>query len=161
MLLAKLRAKIGYAVARKLFNQRWAVENPRVWQWMQERFARMSGYDDVSARAFYGHVLLHRGQGLAAKNEGLRLLRLVAEAGDAKSAYQLGVQALTGTLNEPANALQAAHWWELAGRAGHPLALQRLLELYEQGGPQLSASVEDAQRIKQQLALLQGLVAVE
>ena len=157
MLFARLRTQLGYSVARKLFNQRWAVENQRVWQWMQERFAKMSRYDDVSARAFYGHVLLHRGQGLAAKNEGLRLLRLAAEAGDAKSAYQLGLQSLSGSLNQPANALQAAHWWELAGRAGHPLALQRLLELYEQGGPQLSASVDDAQRIKQQLAIVQGL----
>lgn len=157
MLFAKLRAQVGYAIARKLFNQRWAVENQRVWQWMQERFARMSSYDDVQARAFYGHVLLHRGQGLGAKNEGLRLLRLAAEAGDSKSAYQLGLQCLNGSLNEPANALQAAHWWENAGRAGHPLALKRLLELYEQGGPQLPASAEDAQRIKQQLAVLQGL----
>ena len=157
MLFAKLRAQVGYSLARKLFNQRWAVENPRVWQWIQERFARMSSYDDVSARAFYGHVLLHRGQGLAAKNEGLRLLRLAAQAGDAKSAYQLGLQAFNGMLNEPANALQAADWWELAGRAGHPLALQRLLALYEQGGPQLAASAEDAERIRRQLALEQGL----
>lgn len=157
MLFAKLRARIGYAVARKLFNQRWAVENQRIWLWMQERFARMSSYDDVAARAFYGHVLLHRGQGLAAQNEGLRLLRLAAEAGDAKSAYQVGVQCLKGSLNEPANALQAVHWWELAGRAGHPLALQRLLELYEEGGPQLPASAEDAQRIKQKIAVLQGM----
>ena len=157
MLFAKLRAQVGYAIARKLFNQRWAVENQRVWQWMQERFARMSSYDDVQARAFYGHVLLHRGQGLGAKNEGLRLLRLAADAGDSKSAYQLGLESLNGSLNEPANALQAAHWWEIAGRAGHPLALKRLLELYEQGGPQLPASAEDAQRIKQQLAVLQGL----
>lgn len=157
MLFAKLRAQVGYALARKLFNQRWAVENQRVWLWMQERFARMSHYDDVAARAFYGHVLLHRGQGLAAKNEGLRLLCLAAEAGDAKSAYQLGVHCLSGSLNEPANALQAAHWWELAGSAGHPLALQRLLQVYEQGGPQLPASAEDAQRIKEKLAVLQGL----
>lgn len=157
MLLAKLRTQIGYRIARKLFNQRWAVENPRVWQWMQERFARMSRYDDVEARAFYGHVLLHRGQGMAAKNEGLRLLRLAAQAGDAKAAYQLGVQSLAGSLTEPANALQAAHWWELAGAAGHPLALQRLLQLYQEGGPQLPASAEDAQRIAEQLAVLQGL----
>lgn len=157
MLFAKLRTEVGYAIARKLFNQRWAVENPRLWRWMQERFARMSGYDDVSARAFYGHVLLHRGQGVGAKNEGLRLLRLAAEAGDAKSAYQLGVHSLAGSLTEPASALQAAHWWELAGAAGHPLALQRLLQLYEQGGPQLAASADDAQRIKQQLAVVQGL----
>ena len=157
MLLAKLRTQMGYRIARKLFNQRWAVENPRVWQWMQERFSRMSRYDDVEARAFYGHVLLHRGQGMAAKNEGLRLLRLAAQAGDAKAAYQLGVQSLAGSLTEPANALQAAHWWELAGAAGHPLALQRLLQLYQEGGPQLPASAEDAQRIAEQLAVLQGL----
>ena len=157
MLFAKLRAQIGYSIARKLFNQRWAVENQRIWAWMQERFARMSRYDDVEARAFYGHVLLHRGQGLGAKNEGLRLLRLAAQAGDAKSAYQLGLESLTDSLNKPADALQAAHWWEIAGRAGHPVALRRLLELYENGGPQLPASADDAQRIKQQLAVVQGV----
>ncbi len=157
MLFAKLRTQIGYRIARQLFNRRWAVANPRVWQWMQVRFARMSNYDDRDARAFYGHVLLHRGQGVGAKNEGLRLLRLAAEAGDAKSAYQLGVHHLAGSLTEPANALQAAHWWELAGCAGHPLALQRLLQLYEQGGPQLAASPDDAQRIAAQLAVVQGL----
>ncbi len=157
MLFAKLRTQIGYSIARKLFNQRWAVENQRIWQWMQARFARMSGYDDRDARAFYGHVLLHRGQGVAAKSEGLRLLRLAAEAGDAKSAYQLGVHSLAGSLTEPANALKTAHWWELAGRAGHPLALQRLQQLYEEGGPQLEASPADAQRIAQQLAVIQGL----
>ncbi len=74
MLFAKLRTQIGYRIARQLFNRRWAVANPRVWQWMQVRFARMSNYDDRDARAFYGHVLLHRGQGVGAKNEGLRLL---------------------------------------------------------------------------------------
>ncbi len=158
MLFAKLRTQTGYALARRLFNQRWAVENPRIWQWMQERFARMSSYDDVEARAFYGHILLHRGQGLAAKNEGLRLLRLAGEAGDAKSAYQVGVHALKGSLNEPADAVEAVYWMELAGRAGHPLALRRLLELYEQGAPQLPASAEDAQRIKEQLAVVQGFI---
>ncbi len=157
MLFAKSRAQIGYAIARRLFNQRWAVENQRIWQWMQERFSRMCSYDDMAARAFYGHVLLHRGQGLAAKKEGLRLLRLAAEAGDAKSAYQLGVQAIKGSLNEPADALQAAHWWELAGSVGHPLALQKLLALYEQGGPQLAANAAEAQRIQEKLALLEGL----
>ncbi len=157
MLFAKLRTQVGYSIARKLFNKRWAVEHQRIWQWMQERFASMSRYDDVQARAFYGHVLLHRGQGLAAKNEGLRLLRLAAEAGDEKSAYQLGVHSLAGTLTEPANAVQAAHWWELAGRAGHPVALKRLLELYEQGGPELPASAADAQRIKEKIAMLEGL----
>ncbi|NLY14022.1 MAG: sel1 repeat family protein [Gammaproteobacteria bacterium] len=158
MVLAKLRTQLGYRLARKLFSQRWAVENPRVWQWMQERFARMSRYDDVEARAFYGHVLLHRGQGLVAKNEGVRLLRLAAEGGDAKSAYSVGLHCLTGSLNEPADAAQALYWLELAGRAGHPLALRRLLELYEQGGPQLPPNAEDAQRIKERLAVVQGFI---
>ncbi len=155
MLFAKLRTQVGYNIARKLFNKRWAVENQRIWQWMEIRFARMSRYDDVQAQAFYGHVLLHRGQGLGAKNEGLRLLRLAAEAGDAKSAYQVGLLSLKGSLNEPADASQAAHWWEMAARNGHPIALRRLLELYEQGGPQLPASPADAQRIKEQLAAVQ------
>ncbi|MDY7218672.1 sel1 repeat family protein [Denitrificimonas sp. JX-1] len=158
MLFAKLRTQLGYAMARKLFNQRWAVENQRIWAWMQERFARMSRYDDVDARAFYGHLLLHRGQGLGAKSEGLRLLVQAAEAGDAKSAYQVGIHALEGALNEPADAVEAVYWLELAGRGGHPLALRRLLQLYEEGAAHLPASPDDAQRVKEHLAVVQGFI---
>ena len=110
----KWRAKLGYWIARRLFNQRWAVESDALWEWMQTQFARMAGYDDVVARAFYGHLLLHKGQGMGARNEGVRLLRLAAQAGDAKSAYQLGMYSLQESIHQAADPQQAADWFKLA-----------------------------------------------
>ncbi|NLC09070.1 MAG: sel1 repeat family protein, partial [Gammaproteobacteria bacterium] len=68
----KWRAKFSYWIARRLFNQRWAVDNDKLWEWMQGQFARMAAFEDVPARAFYGHLLLYKGQGPAARNEGVR-----------------------------------------------------------------------------------------
>lgn len=86
------------------------------------------------AQAFYGHLLLFRGQGFGAREEGLRLLRLAASAGDGKSAYQLGVQALKGDSRQAPDALAASRHWALAAEAGHPLAARKLAELYRDGG---------------------------
>lgn len=135
----RLRARAGYFLARRLFHWSWLMRKPRAWQWMQGQYARMAGLGDRSAQSFYGHLLLFRGQGLGAREEGLRLLRLAAQAGDGKSAYQLGVQCLAGDTRQAADATQAAHWWALAAAAGHPLASRRLAELYRDGGTGLEA----------------------
>ena len=151
MLWRKLRAKLGYWLARRLFNQRWAVENDRLWEWMQGQFARMATFDDVSARYFYGHLLLHKGQGMGARNEGVRLLRLAAQAGDAKSAYQLGMYCLQDNIQHAAEPQQAADWFELALQHGHPLAGSKLLSLYGEQGPEQTRDEQKAARIRQQM----------
>lgn len=139
MMLWKLRARAGYWLARRLFHWPWALRQPRLWHWMQGQYGRMAALGDASAQSFYGHILLFRGQGLGAREEGLRLLRQAASAGDAKSAYQLGVIALTADVRSPANAPEAARWWRMAADAGHPLAARQLAELLEQGGEGLAA----------------------
>jgi TPR repeat protein len=140
--LGALRARIGYLVARRLFQWPWLVKQPRVWDWMQGQFARMAARGDVGVQSFYGHLLLFRGQGLAARQEGLRLLRLAAAAGDGKAAYQLGVVSLAGDLQQTADASAAVAWWVKAAAAGHPLAARRLAGLYQQGGAGLPADPE-------------------
>lgn len=149
----KWRAKLTYWFARQLFNQRWAVENPKIWEWMQGQFARMAAFEDVAARAFYGHLLLHKGQGMGARNEGIRLLGLAARAGDTLSAYQLGVIALEDSLQQPANPQQAAEWLELALQGGHPLAAVKLQQLYGPDGPEATRDAEKLERVEQQPAL--------
>jgi TPR repeat protein len=132
-MLITLRARLGYVLARRLFHWPWLVKQPRAWRWMEGQFARLANLGHRPAQSFYGHILLFRGQGLAARNEGRRLLALAAKAGDAKAAYQLGVLSLAGDTQHAADAQQAIDWWTRAANVGHPAAAYRLAELYRTG----------------------------
>lgn len=144
----RLRARLGYTVARLLLRFEAVVRQPRAWRWMEGQLARMAGLGDARARDFYGHLLLFRGQGLGAREEGLRLLRLAAAQGQAKAAYQLGVQALKGGLQQVPDATEALRWWQQAADAGHPLAALRLAELLREGAPGVPADPAAAERLQ-------------
>ncbi|VXB65585.1 conserved hypothetical protein [Pseudomonas sp. 8AS] len=148
-MLWRLRARLGYWLARRLFHWRWMMQQPRAWAWMQGQFARMAAQGHVPAQSFYGHLLLFRGQGLGAREEGVRLLRLAASGGDGKAAYQLGLLSLAGDSRQAPDGVEAARWWTLAAAAGHPLAAQRLARLYREGAPGLVADAVLAQRFEQ------------
>lgn len=111
---------------------------------MQGQYARLAAQGDLSAQSFYGHLLLFRGQGLAARHEGARLLRLAADRGEVKAAYQLGQFHFKGDLQQPADIAQAVHWWRMAAQGGHPLAAKRLAELYRDGAEGLPADPAEA-----------------
>ena len=138
-MLWRFKARLSYWLARKLFHRPWCVRQPRIWSWMEGQFARMANLGDTRAQSFYGHILAFRGQGLGAREEGVRLLRLAALSGDGKAAYQVGVFSLAGTLSKNPDAAEAARWWTMAVKAGHPLAANKLSALYLQGGPGLQA----------------------
>ncbi|WP_044871826.1 sel1 repeat family protein [Pseudomonas sp. LFM046] len=153
-MLWPLRARIGYQVARWLLRFPKVVAHPRAWQWMQGQYARMAALGDVQAQCFYGHLLLHRGHGFGAREEGIRLLRQAARAGDAKSAYQLGVLSLDGDARQAPDAAEAARWWGLAADAGHPLAARKLADLYRDGGPGLLPDAAASERAARRAAEL-------
>ncbi|PTQ72218.1 SEL1-like repeat protein [Pseudomonas sp. GV071] len=146
MVYWRVKARLGYWFARRLLRWPALVKQPRVWAWMEGQFARMAALDDVAALSFYGHLLLFRGRGFGAREEGIRLLGKAAGAGDAKSAYQLGVISLAGDTRNAPDGVAAARWWTLAADAGHPLAARRLAELYAQGEHGLSADAQLAER---------------
>ncbi|KAA5839547.1 hypothetical protein [Pseudomonas chlororaphis] len=131
----RLKARAGYWLARRLFHWPWFVRQPRGWHWLEGQLARMANLGDVDAQSFYGHILTFRGQGLGAREEGIRLLRLAGLAGDAKAAYQMGVISLAGSPSKAADAAQAARWWTLAAKAGHPLAEVKLAQLNQSSTP--------------------------
>ncbi|MGP0174764.1 sel1 repeat family protein [Pseudomonas sp. NCHU5208] len=143
--LWQLRARLGYWLARRLFHWPWVMRQPRAWQWMQGQYGRMANLGDRAAQSFYGHILLFRGQGLGAREEGMRLLRLAAQAGDGKAAYQLGQLALKGDTRQPPDGQEAARWWGMALAAGHPLAAGRLALLYREGAPGLAVDPAQAE----------------
>lgn len=152
-----LRARIGYLLARRLFHWAWLVRQPRAWRWLEGQFSRMANLGDRQAQSFYGHILLFRGQGLGARNEGRRLLGLAARAGDAKAAYQLGVLSLSGDTQHAADAQQAIDWWTLAVQAGHPAAAYRLAELYRTGAAGVAADAAQAEHFSALSNRLSGL----
>ena len=125
----QLKARAGYWLARRLFHWSWFVRQPRGWRWLEGQFARMANLGNVGAQSFYGHILAFRGVALGAREEGVRLLRLAALAGDGKAAYQVGVISLAGTASKQPDLVEAARYWEIAARAGHPLAPLKLKQL--------------------------------
>lgn len=142
----RVRARVTYWLARRMFHWPRLLRHPSVWNWMQGQYARMANLGDVSAQSFYGHILLFRGQGLGAREEGRRLLRLAANGGDGKAAYQLGVLALQQDTRHAPDGQEAARWWQLSAQAGHPLAAGRLAQLYREGAPGLEADAALAQQ---------------
>ena len=142
----RMRAWLGWKVARALFRVQWLIRQPASWRWMEQQFARQAGSGDPQACEFYGHILLFRGQGLAAKEEGLRLLRIAADAGQGKAAWQLGIQAFKGDLRHEPDAAEARRRWEQALAAGHPLAATRLAELLTEGAPGVPVDLQAAAR---------------
>jgi hypothetical protein len=143
----KLRARSGYRFARWLMRWPALVKQPGLWRWMEGQFSRMANLGDTRAQSFYGHLLLYRGEGLGARNEGQRLLQLAAQAGDGKAAYQLGVLCMRETPLLPVSAAQAEQWWIIAAASGHPLAARKLADLYCSGGPGLPADAAKAMQM--------------
>jgi len=153
-MLHEARARFGYLFARRLMRARWAVQHPKLWRWMEGQFARMAAIGNPKAQSFYGHILLFRGQGYGARQEGIRLLRQAAEKGDAKAAYQMGVISLGEDATHGPDGAQAAYWWKLAVEAGHPLAAARLAQLYQAGGHGLPRDPQQAEHYKASAARL-------
>lgn len=153
-MLTRWRARLSYLLARRLFHWPWLLLQPHAWRWMEGQFARQAGLGDVQAQSFYGHILLFRGQGLGARQEGRRLLTLAGKAGDGKAAYQLGLLSWQGDAQQAAQPQQAEHWWLLAAEAGHPLAAQRLSRLYAEGAEGVAVDLQRSAQFRQRAEAL-------
>jgi TPR repeat protein len=92
--------------------------------------------DHGSRRALsvYGHLLHFRGEDLASRVQGGIYLQRAADAGDPKAQYQMGRMFEHGFEHQfRADPGQALHYYRLAAEQQHPLAIRRMIEVYEEG----------------------------
>ena len=88
----------------------------------------------VKALSTYGFLLHFRGADAASKEQGALYIQAAAERGEAKSQYQIGKLYESGyppvifKLTD-----KAFEHYKAAAEQGHPLAIQRMVDIYTQG----------------------------
>ncbi|MBP0049111.1 sel1 repeat family protein [Marinobacterium sp. AK62] len=96
-----------------------------------------------SALSTYGHLLHFRGEDHASRVQGGIYLERAADLGDARAQYQMGRIYEQGF--EPyfrPDAVKALAYYRSAGEQGHPLAVKRMIEVYDEGV--LGAAIDPA-----------------
>ncbi len=96
------------------------------------RFAADNGYRP--ALSLYGHLLHFRGDGIQSRVQGGIYIQQAAELGDEKSQYQMGRIFETGYEHyfQP-DPVMALRYYRMAAEQQHPLAVNRLIDVFEQG----------------------------
>ncbi|MBV0932736.1 SEL1-like repeat protein [Marinobacterium sp. A346] len=99
----------------------------RLYRWAAEQGNR-------AALSTYGHLLHFRGEDVASRIQGGIYLQRAADMGDARSQYQMGRIYEQGFEHyfRP-DAVKALAYYRLAGEQQHPLAVKRMIEVYEDG----------------------------
>ncbi len=108
----------------------------RLYRWAAEHGSR-------AALATYGHLLHFRGEDIASRIQGGIYLERAADLGDAKAQYQMGRIYEQGFEQyfrpDPVKALA---YYRLAGEQNHPLAVKRMIAVYDEGA--LGAVIDPA-----------------
>ncbi|MGD9861022.1 MAG: tetratricopeptide repeat protein [Marinobacterium sp.] len=96
------------------------------------RFAADNG--SQRALSVYGHLLHFRGEDVASRIQGGIYLQRAADAGDPKAQYQMGRIFENGFEHYFTPDLgKALHYYRQAAEQLHPLAIRRMIEVYEEG----------------------------
>jgi len=88
----------------------------------------------VKALSTYGFLLHFRGSDAASKEQGALYIQAAAERGDAKSQYQVGKLYESGyppVIFKLAD--KAFENFQAAAEQGHPVAIQRMVDIYTRG----------------------------
>jgi len=92
--------------------------------------------DNGSRRALsvYGHLLHFRGEDVASRIQGGIYLQRAADKGDAKAQYRMGQIFEQGFEHyfQP-DLSKALQYYRQAAEQQHPLAIKRMIEVYEEG----------------------------
>ncbi|GAA0787282.1 hypothetical protein GCM10009109_09700 [Marinobacterium sediminicola] len=108
----------------------------RLFRWAAEQGNR-------NALSTYGHLLHFRGEDVSSRIQGGIYLERAANLGDAKAQYQMGRIYEQGFEHyfrpDPVKALA---YYRLAGEQNHPLAVKRMIAVYDEGA--LGAAIDPA-----------------
>lgn len=119
------------------------------------RFSADNGYRP--ALSLYGHLLHFRGDGIQSRVQGGMYIQQAAEQGDEKAQYQMGRIFEVGYEHyfqpDPAMALR---YYRMAAEQQHPLAVKRLIDVFEQGELGEMADAAAAHYWRQQTPVLAG-----
>ncbi len=97
------------------------------------RVASESG--SVRALSVYGHLLHFRGEDVSSRIQGAIYLQRATEKGDTKALYQMGRIYESGFEHYFSVKLsESLACYSAAAEQGHPLALKRMYEIYQEGG---------------------------
>ncbi|MET3998132.1 tetratricopeptide repeat protein [Marinobacterium sp. MBR-109] len=92
--------------------------------------------DNGSQRALsvYGHLLHFRGEDMASRIQGGIYLQRAADGGDPRAQYQMGRIFENGFEHHfPPDLGKALQYYRQAAEQLHPLAIRRMIEVYEEG----------------------------
>lgn len=127
--LGRLLAPLIFWIAYGLFRSPFARTHKARHDFVMKLFRYAADHRSRRALSVYGHLLHFRGDGMQNRIQGALYLQQAADLGDMKAQYQMGKlfeQGYEGFFQQ--DLLKARHYYSLAARQGHPLALTRLEE---------------------------------
>lgn len=133
--LMHLFAPLLFWLAYGLFRSPLARRSPASHTFVMKLFRYAADNGSGRALSVYGHLLHFRGEGVQNRIQGGIYLQRAAELGDMKAQYQMGRIFEQGFEHYFAvNEGKALDFYRLAAEQGHALAINRLVDAYEQGG---------------------------
>lgn len=149
----RLIAPLLFWIAYGLFRSPLARRSPTNHTLVMKLFRYAADNGSRRALSVYGHLLHFRGDGVQNRIQGGIYLQQAAGKGDMKAQYQMGRIFEHGFEHYFAvDADKALAFYQQAAEQGHPLAINRLVEIFEQGGLGLEPNAEMAQQWRERHA---------
>ena len=153
-----LRGNLAAWTAYALFRSPLARRSKWVHDKTMKLFRVGAQRGSVKALSTYGFLLHFRGADAASKEQGALYIQAAAERGEAKSQYQMGKLYESGyppVIFKLAD--KAFEHYEAAAEQGHPVAIQRMADIYTKGELGREVDVEKAQQWEAKLGQNAGV----
>ena len=143
--LMHLISPLIFHIANALFRTSLLKKSQAKHRFVMKVFRYAADNGSTRALSVYGHLLHFRGDGVQNRIQGGIYLQRAADQGDMKAQYQMGRIFEDGFEHyfQP-NAEKARHYYELAAKQGHQLALARMVDIYTKGELAVEADEENA-----------------